>query len=225
MTDQRPHTQFVKQSMLLSKRSSFLDVTIQLWTHGSRPPILYEFHKIHNSGVPLRPIIGITGTPTYRLAKHLVSLLGSKLGNSLHNVRKSDNFVQTLDTLQVNLNDIIMLFTRVLIKDALNPLSQQFDEDNINLFNHVLTSSFCFNGHIHKHMGSPRAHHCPLLLPASSWRTKEMALSRVAYKPACWFHYADDMLVVWLYEPEKLNLSFSTSIANIPTSNAPWRLI
>jgi len=42
--------------------------------------------------------------------------------------------------------NIVSLFTRVSDGDSLNLHSQQFDEGNVRLFHHILTSSFfCFN--------------------------------------------------------------------------------
>jgi hypothetical protein len=69
------------------------------------------------------------GAPTYGLAKHLVGLLGSQLGQSQHHVKKPKEFVRMLDTLRVIpedilvIFDVISLFTRVSLKDALYLLS------------------------------------------------------------------------------------------------------
>jgi hypothetical protein len=34
---------------------------------------------------------------------------------------------------------------------------------------------------------------------------KEVALSRAAYKPTCWFHYVDNTFMIWPHKPEELN--------------------
>jgi hypothetical protein len=71
-------------------------------------------------------------------------------------LRNSEDFIHILDILWVNIKgifitfDVILLFTKVPIRDALNLLSQKFDTD-VRLFDHVLTSSFfCFNGHFYE---------------------------------------------------------------------------
>jgi hypothetical protein len=68
-------------------------------------------------------------------------------------MRNSEDFIHTLNTLQVQLNDIIVafdvisLFTKVPVRDSLNLLSWQFDDGNVTLFHHILSSLFCpFNG-------------------------------------------------------------------------------
>jgi hypothetical protein len=90
-------------------------------------------------------------------AKKLVGLLGPQLGQSQQHVRNSEEFVRTLDTHRVNLEDIlnsfdaITLFTRNPPKDALSLLNRYFYEDSMRIFRHVLTPSFlCFNGQFYE---------------------------------------------------------------------------
>jgi len=73
------------------------------------------------------------------------------MGNCLHHGKNSEDFVHTLGTLHVQPNDILVsldvisLFIKVMIRVLLNILSQQFDEGNVGLFHHILTSLvFCF---------------------------------------------------------------------------------
>jgi hypothetical protein len=51
-------------------------------------------------------IIIMIGSPTYSLAKYLAGLLSSHLGQTLHHVKKSKDFVHSLDTLRVSSNYI-----------------------------------------------------------------------------------------------------------------------
>ncbi|KAG8236898.1 hypothetical protein J437_LFUL018742 [Ladona fulva] len=48
------------------------------------PPRLYGLLKIHKDGVPLRPIVSTTNSPTYNLAKYLASLLSPLVGHCEH---------------------------------------------------------------------------------------------------------------------------------------------
>jgi hypothetical protein len=88
------------------------------------------------------------GTPTYRLAQHLAGLLEAHFGDSPHHVRNWIEFIDTIRTLQAGPRDILVsfdvvcLFTIVPIEEALRLLSRHFDEAILQLFRHVLISSF-----------------------------------------------------------------------------------
>jgi hypothetical protein len=102
-------TQSMELRNTLFKGSSLpKDVAEQPQPHGLRPPIFYRLPKIHMAGVPLMQIISTIGTPTYRLAEFLASLLVPHLGNSTHHVGNSDYFIHTLGTLHVQPIDILV---------------------------------------------------------------------------------------------------------------------
>jgi hypothetical protein len=96
----------------------------------------------------------------------------------------------------------------VPIRVYLYLLSWQFDEVNVSLFNHALTSSFFrFNGQFYVQMdgatmGSPLS-----LLIATFFMEdfEELALIRATYKPTCWFCYVDGIFVIWRHGPKELN--------------------
>ena len=113
--------------------------------------IIARLPKIHKEGVPLRPIVSNIGAPTYQLSKHLAGLLGQLTGKSIHHVKNSLQFVQTLSSIRIQPGDlmvsfdIVSLYTNVPILDSLQHLSRHFDKDIISLFKHTLTSTyFCF---------------------------------------------------------------------------------
>ena len=54
----------------------------KLRSSGGRTPCLYGLPKIHKDGVPLRPIVSFTQSPTYQLSKYLSQLLSPLLGES-----------------------------------------------------------------------------------------------------------------------------------------------
>jgi hypothetical protein len=106
-------------------------------------------------------------------------------------MRNSEDFLHTLGTLQVQPNDVLVSFDDISLHkgirwDSLNLLSQQFDEGNIRLFHHVLTSCFfCFNGQFCKQldrvaMGSPLS---PFIADFFVEHFEEVMLSRAAFKP------------------------------------------
>jgi hypothetical protein len=126
-------TETVEKKTALIKTSLPQDVAEQLRPHGSRPSRLYGLPKIHKDGIPLRPIVSTIGSPTYCLAKHLACLRDSHLDLTPHRVKNSEDFAQTLDTLRVGTKDILVsldvisLFTRVPLNDALDLLTRHFD--------------------------------------------------------------------------------------------------
>lgn len=85
-------------------------------------------------GIPLWPIISMTGATTYSPAKYLEGMLSSCLGNTLHHVKSSSPHLtisaSVLRTSWSVIFNVINLFTKVPIKVVLNLLSQHF-EDNM----------------------------------------------------------------------------------------------
>ncbi|XP_023707533.1 uncharacterized protein LOC111864490 [Cryptotermes secundus] len=120
------------KTVLLLKKCQAEEVCQQLRPQGSRPPRLYGLPKIHKPDIPLRPIVSIIGSPTYRLAKHLAGLLSTYTGNGPHHISNSMEFVHTLDSLHVDPYDIMVsfdvvsLFTRVPIKDMIGSARTTF---------------------------------------------------------------------------------------------------
>ena len=101
----------------------------------------------------MRPIVSNIGAPTYKLVKYLAGLLKPLTGTTMHHVKNSAQFIQILQTIQIKPHDllvsfdIVSLFINVPIGDSLLLLEQHFNNDLVNLFRHVLTSTyFCFNG-------------------------------------------------------------------------------
>ncbi len=47
-------------------------------------PRIYGLPKIHKEGIPLRPIVDLTGSPTYEWARHLASILKPPTGQKPH---------------------------------------------------------------------------------------------------------------------------------------------
>jgi hypothetical protein len=105
----------------------------------------------------------------------------------------------------------------VPVGNSLCLLNQQFDEGNIRLFHHVLTSSFfCFNYQFYEQtgkvaMGSPLS---PIISTFFMEDFEEVALSRATYNPTCWFCYVDDTFVIWPHGLEELN-NFLNHFRNI----------
>jgi len=208
-TDSTEH----KTTRLLKKSTLSEDVYKELNPSGSRPPRLYGLPKIHKGGVPMRPIISNIGAPTYKLAKYLPGLLKPLIGTTMHHVKNSVQFIQILQTIQIEPHDllvsfdIVSLFTNVPIGDSLLLLEQHFNIDLVNLFRHVLTSTyFYFNGQYYEQTDGVAMGSLFSLVIANFYMEdfENRALQLATYRPTCWYRYVDDTFVIWLHGLDRL---------------------
>jgi hypothetical protein len=101
---------------------------------------------------------------------------------------------------------MVSLFTKVLITDTLELLSQHFEDDVLALFKHVLTSTyFCFEGQFYEQtdrvaMGSPLL---PVIVNFLMEDFEKKAIELATHKPTCWFRYVDGIFVIWPHGQEK----------------------
>jgi hypothetical protein len=91
------------------------------------------------------------------------------MDHSPHHIKNAIEFVQVLSSFQVDTHDImvsfdiVLLFTKVPIRETMDLLGRHFEEDVLGLFRHILTTSyFTFNGQFYGQtdgvaMGSPLA--------------------------------------------------------------------
>jgi hypothetical protein len=68
----------------------------QVWPQGSRSPRLYGLRKIHKHGMPWRPTVNTSGSPTYRLAQCLARLLSGHMSHS-HHIKKQHRICPCLE--------------------------------------------------------------------------------------------------------------------------------
>jgi hypothetical protein len=106
------------------------------------------------------------------LAQYLARQLRGYVGNSPRHVKYSMVFINTIKSLRAGPEDILVsfdvvsLFTKVPIGEALHLLSWYFDEDILRLSCHALTSPISsFNSQFYEQtkgvaMGSPLSRHC-----------------------------------------------------------------
>ena len=135
---------------------------------GTRPGIMYVSCKVHKKWVdgcrPFRPILSALQTPTYKLAKSLVSVL-EPLANIKYTVKDSFNFatkiVEQDSSNFMGSLDIGSLFTNISLEETI----EFFMIEKKNQFKDLLSiatkeSYFIFNNILYKQidgvaMGSP----------------------------------------------------------------------
>ncbi len=97
-------------------------------------PRIYGLPKIHKEGIPLRPIVDFTGSPTYEWARHLASILKPLTGQTTTYVHNAATFCDeikrvTIEDTEVMVSyDVVSLYTKVPIQQALEIIQQKLDK-------------------------------------------------------------------------------------------------
>jgi hypothetical protein len=122
----------------ITNGSNYLQVS-DCRPHGVVQAACMGSRRCIRKGVPLRPIISMVWTLTFNLSKKLTGLEWQHLGNTapLWELHSLDALWAIYQEICVSFNDSI---TKVPVGDALTSLSQHFNEDNLTLIHHVLTS-------------------------------------------------------------------------------------
>ncbi len=181
-------------------------------------PRIYGLPKIHKPTVPLRPIVDFTGSPTYAWAKYLARILRPLSGKTDSFVLNSTQFSQEIRHLCLQHNevmlsyDVVSLYTKVPIDDALRHIEGQLRQDNslgdrtsltvdeiIEGCKHcLLSTTFVFDGAVYQQveglpMGSPLS---PIVANLYMESFEQHALDTFSHPPRIWRRYVDDTFVV-----------------------------
>ena len=185
----------------------------------SSPPQIYGLPKIHKEGIPLRPIVAAIGSPTHQLARELARILSPLAGKSTSHVRNSADFVNQIHQISLEETDVmasfdvVSLFTRVPVDEALLVISKRLQQDDTlkdrtsipipnlcALVELCLKSTYFQFGESYYEqvegaaMGSPLS---PIVANIFMEDLETQALETAAWKPKMWRRYVDDVLVVW----------------------------
>ncbi len=60
----------------------------------------YKLSKIHKENIPLRPIVSLPGSPTYKLSKHLAMILHPLVKTSTHTINNANAFLINIKDLK-----------------------------------------------------------------------------------------------------------------------------
>ncbi|XP_041472626.1 uncharacterized protein LOC121421891 [Lytechinus variegatus] len=183
-------------------------------------PAFYGLPKIHKPApIPVRPIVSSIDSVTYNLAKFVARILSPLVGNTIHHIQNTDNFVEELKTVKLDENETIVsfdvsaLFTSIPVVDAITVVRQCLidndswkDRTKLNIDQIVEAVSTClhttyfsFKGvhYIQKHgcaMGSPVS---PIVANLYMQDFEQKAISSYpGRKPRTWLRYVDDTFVI-----------------------------
>jgi len=87
-------------------------------------PRIYCLPKIYKPNLPLRPIVLFVGSATYELSKFFKNILSPLVGNTVHTVRNSTEFVKMIEPVRISQCesqvsfDVVSLFTSVPLEAA-----------------------------------------------------------------------------------------------------------
>ena len=109
--------------------------------------------------MPLRPIVSSNGTVTYQTSKELARILKPMVGNSLHHVKNTQDFIDQIKGIQLNQDQCMMsydvnaLFTSVPTTKATNIIKRLLDQDqelqlrtSLSIENITSLLEFCLSG-------------------------------------------------------------------------------
>ena len=96
----------------------------RLYPTGAGAPNFHGLPKIHEPGIPLRPIVSSTGTVTYNTAKELAKILKPLVGMSAHHVHNTKDFVEQLKDIRLKQGECIISYdvTALFISVAIQPM-------------------------------------------------------------------------------------------------------
>ena len=129
--------------------------------------------------IPLQPIIDTIGSPTYALSRFLVDKLKSFTGQTQYFIKDSSDFIHKNRDLHLDDHDlmvsfdVVSLFTKITIPEALNIISQFVQRKPFILLNFVSPLLFSISkvNSMNKLKALPWDLVYPMLLPTYLWNT------------------------------------------------------
>ena len=114
------------------------DIMQSLIPTGSKPEKLYGLIKVHKINNPARPVVSMIGTPEYKLAKFLDSVIKPSIPDK-YMLSLTNHFIEKLKQEKVQSHQILVsfgvvsLFTNVPLEETTQIIANYlFDKDNSN---------------------------------------------------------------------------------------------
>ncbi|BHF63431.1 hypothetical protein SprV_0200642300 [Sparganum proliferum] len=170
----------------------------------------YGLPKVHKPDAPLRIIVPLIGSPTYRLAKWLYRHLKHLADGSQYSIKNSQAFREKIQGLKVSPDetilsfDVVALFSSIPHDLAIESVARRLRDNPIDIPTHRVLEmlKFCLNNYCQfdgkcyqqvkgTPMGSP-----------SSGLLAELVLQRLeqevvqSFQPKTWLRYVDDTFVI-----------------------------
>ncbi|XP_047985758.1 uncharacterized protein LOC125225986 [Leguminivora glycinivorella] len=182
----------------------------RLRPHNPTSPKIYGLPKIHKPDWPLRPIVSQIDSPTYKLARHMSSILQDFTGETASYIRDSRHFINLLrdiqlceDELMVSF-DVTSLFTNVPVDETIKIISDLLAATDLptvylNAIELCLKSGYLmWHGDYYLQvdgvaMGSPIA---PVAANIFMEWLEEKLLNSSPIVPKCWWRYVDDVFAI-----------------------------
>ena len=101
----------------------------------SPAPRFYGQPKIHQPGVPIRPIVSYSGSPLYSLNKYMANILKAYVKDEKNNAKNSTTFSNYIRNAPIEddeimaLRDVTSLYTNIAIIDTLNIMKDYVNND------------------------------------------------------------------------------------------------
>ena len=108
-----------------------------MYPTGCVSPKFYGLPKIHKPDTPLGPILSSCGTVTYGVAKKLSKILKPFVGESLHHINSTHDFVEQIKQITLSPGeclssyDVSALFTSVPVDPGLGDIKDLLEKDPI----------------------------------------------------------------------------------------------
>ena len=109
----------------------------RLYPTGAGSPTFYGLPKMHEEGMPLRPIVSSIGTVSYEISKELARILKPLVGKCPYQVQNTREIIQQVKGIKLQKDECIMsydvkaLFTSVPIQPAIDIIRKLLEEDRV----------------------------------------------------------------------------------------------